>query len=40
MYPEKLLDVTDVANYLGNKYGGWYDAAKRTACTTRSGSRS
>ncbi len=28
MYPEKLVDVTDVANYLGNKYGGWYDAAK------------
>jgi multiple sugar transport system substrate-binding protein len=28
MYPEKLVDVSDVANYLGNKYGGWYDAAK------------
>ena len=27
-YPDKLVDVTDVANYLGNKYGGWYDAAK------------
>src|SRR3954454_8689396 len=25
-YPDKLLDVTDVATYLGNKYGGWYDA--------------
>jgi multiple sugar transport system substrate-binding protein len=24
-YPEKLLPVTDLANYLGNKYGGWYD---------------
>ena len=24
MYPDKLVDVTDVANYLGNKYGGWY----------------
>ena len=23
-YPDKLLDVTDLANYLGNKYGGWY----------------
>src|SRR5258708_32756147 len=21
-YPEKLVDVTDLANYLGNKYGG------------------
>jgi len=23
---DKLLDVTDVANYLGDKYGGWYEA--------------
>jgi len=23
-YPDKLLDVTDLATYLGNKYGGWY----------------
>ena len=28
LYPDKLLDVTDVANYLGNKYGGWYDVCK------------
>jgi multiple sugar transport system substrate-binding protein len=27
-YPDKLLDVTDVANYLGGKYGGWYDVAR------------
>jgi len=27
-YPEKLLDVTDLATYLGAKYGGWYDAPK------------
>ncbi len=27
-YPDKLVDVSDVANYLGAKYGGWYDAAK------------
>ena len=27
-YPEKLVDVTDVANYLGAKYGGWYDVAR------------
>jgi multiple sugar transport system substrate-binding protein len=26
LYPEKLLEVTDLANYLGKKYGGWYDA--------------
>ena len=24
LYPEKLLDVTDLCNYLGNKYGGFY----------------
>ena len=24
LYPDKLLDVTDVAEYLGKKYGGWY----------------
>jgi multiple sugar transport system substrate-binding protein len=27
-YPEKLVDVSALANYLGNKYGGWYDSAK------------
>src|SRR4051812_37935454 len=27
-YPDKLVDVSDVANYLGNKYGGWYDVCK------------
>ena len=27
-YPDKLVDVTDVANYLGNKYGGWYDVGE------------
>ncbi|MBI5278230.1 MAG: carbohydrate ABC transporter substrate-binding protein [Burkholderiales bacterium] len=26
LYPEKLLDVTDLADYLGKKYGGWYSA--------------
>ncbi|TMH76847.1 MAG: extracellular solute-binding protein, partial [Betaproteobacteria bacterium] len=24
LYPEKLVDVTDLCNYLGKKYGGWY----------------
>jgi multiple sugar transport system substrate-binding protein len=24
LYPEKLLDLTDVADYLGKKYDGWY----------------
>jgi multiple sugar transport system substrate-binding protein len=27
-YPDKLADVTDVCNYLGGKYGGWYDVCK------------
>src|SRR6185437_1885160 len=27
-YPDKLVDVSDLANYLGAKYGGWYQAAK------------
>ncbi len=27
-YPEKLVDVSDLANYLGNKYGGWYDVGQ------------
>ncbi|MBV8031807.1 MAG: extracellular solute-binding protein [Betaproteobacteria bacterium] len=29
LYPEKLLDVTDLANYLGKKYGGWYSAGEQ-----------
>ncbi len=28
LYPEKLLDVTDLAEYLGKKYGGWYSAGE------------
>jgi multiple sugar transport system substrate-binding protein len=24
LYPDKLVDVTDVCEYLGRKYGGWY----------------
>ena len=28
LYPEKLLDVTDLCEYLGKKYGGWYQAAQ------------
>jgi multiple sugar transport system substrate-binding protein len=34
-YPDKLLDVTDLGDYLGNKYGGWYDGPKGYA--TREG---
>src|SRR5512147_1735386 len=24
-YPDKLVDLTELATYLGKKYGGWYD---------------
>jgi len=30
-YPDKLMDLTDLADYLGNKYGGWYDGPKAYA---------
>ena len=29
LYPDKLLDVTDLAEYLGKKYGGWYTATEQ-----------
>ena len=28
LYPDKLLDVTDLAEYLGKKYGGWYPSCE------------
>src|SRR3546814_17392402 len=28
-YPDKLVPLTDLADYLGNKYGGGYAAAQR-----------
>jgi multiple sugar transport system substrate-binding protein len=28
LYPEKLVDVTDLCDYLGKKYGGWYPAGQ------------
>ncbi|HLT00941.1 MAG TPA: ABC transporter substrate-binding protein [Geminicoccaceae bacterium] len=27
-FPEKLVDLTDIAEYLGEKYGGWFDAPR------------
>jgi multiple sugar transport system substrate-binding protein len=30
-YPDKLADLTDLADYLGGKYGGWYDGPKSYA---------
>jgi multiple sugar transport system substrate-binding protein len=29
LYPDKCVDLTDLANYLGRKYGGWYDVCQR-----------
>ena len=29
LYPDKLIDVTDVCNYLGRKYGGWYPVCEQ-----------
>src|SRR5262249_8945832 len=28
-FPEKLIDLTDLAEYLGAKYGGWYPVARK-----------
>jgi multiple sugar transport system substrate-binding protein len=28
LYPDKLLEVTDLAEYLGKKYGGWFPAVE------------
>jgi multiple sugar transport system substrate-binding protein len=28
-FPDQLIDLSDLADYLGAKYGGWYDVAKR-----------
>jgi len=28
-YADKLLDLTELADYLGAKYGGWYDVVRR-----------
>jgi multiple sugar transport system substrate-binding protein len=29
LYPDKLVDVTDLAEYLGKKYGGWYPVCEQ-----------
>ena len=28
LYPEKLVDVSDLCDYLGRKYGGWYPSCE------------
>jgi multiple sugar transport system substrate-binding protein len=29
LFPQKCMDVSDVANYLGKKYGGWVESAEK-----------
>jgi len=29
LFADKLIDLTELADYLGGKYGGWYDAARQ-----------
>src|SRR5581483_3166991 len=29
LYSDKLIELTDIAEYLGKKYGGWYPLAER-----------
>jgi multiple sugar transport system substrate-binding protein len=29
LYPDKLVDTTDVCEYLGKKYGGWYPVCEK-----------
>jgi multiple sugar transport system substrate-binding protein len=36
LFPDKTMDVSDVADHLGNKYGGWVDSAVKYG---RSGER-
>jgi multiple sugar transport system substrate-binding protein len=38
LFPDKLIPLTELAEYLGKKYGGWYDVAAITACAARTGS--
>ena len=35
LYPDKLLDVSDLAQYLGEKYGGWFEVC--ADCCTHEG---
>ena len=37
-YPDKLVDVTELGEYLGGKYGGWYDGPKAMRRATASSS--
>ena len=35
LYPDKLLDVTDLCDYLGKKYGGWYRLVRSLSAPRR-----
>jgi multiple sugar transport system substrate-binding protein len=35
LYPEKLVPLDDLADYLGKKYGGWYDLCKAYGFNTK-----
>jgi multiple sugar transport system substrate-binding protein len=35
LYPDKLHDMTEIAEYLGKKYGGWYDVMRQYGYSTR-----
>ena len=35
IYPQKLVDVTDVAESLGKQFGGWYDVARTYGYSNR-----
>jgi multiple sugar transport system substrate-binding protein len=37
LYPDKLVDLTDLATYLGEKYGGWFEAPRRYGTTKDKG---
>lgn len=30
LFPEQLIDVSDVADHLGSRYGGWYEIARES----------
>ena len=29
LYQDKILDLSELADYIGNRYGGWFPAAER-----------
>ena len=37
LYPDKLLDVTDIAGYLGETYGGWEDVCLKYGIYPKTG---